>query len=228
MDKNNTSKFIVFEGIDGCGTTTASKAVVKHLQDNVRQSGDVIWTFEPSKLPIGQFIRMILKHEAQTEQGDEWCPPPQSMAYLFSADRLDHVNRVIQPNLFAGRIVVCDRYLHSTLGYQALTAGMPLEEAYRWLIPLCQFCTEPDIVFVFDVDPEEAARRRNRRGSKAERYEVDDLQKKLADFYLRLPVVDGAGDFRAPGKVFRHIDASRSKEDVLAKCLDWLRTECVL
>jgi thymidylate kinase len=114
------------------------------------------------------------------------------------------------------------------LGYQALTAEIPLEAAYARLIPLCSFCTEPDVVFVFDVDPEEAARRRNRRKTKAERFEVDELQQKLALFYRWLPAIGGAGDFKAPGKAFRHINAGRLQHEVLEECLYWLRAELLL
>jgi dTMP kinase len=227
FEKTNRGKFIVFEGIDGSGTTTASKAVTKHIQD-VLGSNSVIWTFQPSSLPVGQFIRMALRHEIQDEEGEEWNPSSQTMAHLFTADRFDHLKYVIEPALLLGRHVICDRYLHSTLGYQALTSGMSLEEAYARLIPLCQFCTEPDMVFVFDVDPEEAARRRNRRRSRSELFEVEDLQRKLAMFYRWLPAMGGAGDFKAPGKVFRHIDAGRPPASVVADCLVALRDEGVL
>lgn len=224
---SDRGKFIVFEGIDGCGTTTASKAVTKHLQDTLG-SDSVIWTFEPSSLPVGQFVRMALRHEIQDEEGEEWEPSSQTMAHLFTADRFDHLKYVIEPALSRGQHVICDRYLHSTLGYQALTAEVPLKQAYERLIPLCRFCTEPDIVFVFDIDPEEAARRRNHRNSKSELFEVDELQKKLAIFYGWLPTIGGAGDFRAPGKVFWHLDASRTRDEVLGWCLDKLRADRVL
>jgi dTMP kinase len=220
-------KFIVFEGIDGCGTTTASKAVVKHLQDALG-SDKAIWTFEPSNLPVGQFIRMVLRHEIQDEEGEEWNPSSQTMAHLFTADRFDHLKYVIEPALARGQHVVCDRYLHSTLGYQAFTAGVSLEEAFTFLIPLCRFCVEPDIVFVLDVDPEEAARRRNRRQFRAERFEVNDLQRTLAVFYRWLPAIGGAGGFKAPGKSFRHIEARRSQQEVLSDCLCGLRDHAVL
>jgi dTMP kinase len=227
MTNTERGKFIVFEGIDGCGTTTASKAVTQYVQ-GVLGSDRAIWTFEPSKLPVGQFVRMALKHEIQDEEGEEWDPSSQTMAHLFTADRFDHLKYVIDPALANGQHVICDRYLHSMLGYQALTAEIPLEAAYARLIPLCSFCTEPDLVFVFDVDPEEAARRRNRRKTKAERFEVDELQQKLALFYRWLPAIGGAGDFKAPGKAFRHINAGRLQADVLEECLYWLRAELLL
>ena len=218
----NRGKFIVFEGIDGSGTTTASKAVTKHFQDTLG-SDSVIWTFEPSSLPVGRFIRTVLRHEIQ-----DWKPSSQTMAHLFTADRLDHLKYVIEPALSKGQHVICDRYLHSTLGYQSLTAGIPREAALARLIPLCAHCTEPDFVFVFDVDPEEAARRRNHRNSKSELFEVDELQRKLDIFYRWLPIIGGAGDFKAPGRVFWHIDASRTQEEVLAECLGKLRADLAL
>lgn len=213
-------KFIVFEGIDGAGTTTHSKAIAKRLQE-VHGEGSSIWTYEPSVLPVGQFIRTILRKQAGLD-GKEWCPPPQSMAYLFFADRVDHVNRVIEPNIFAGRHVICDRYLHSTFGYQALTSGTSLAKAYEWLAPLCRFCTEPDLVIVLNVNPEEAFCRRSSRAGKAELYEVDELQRDLAKYYAGLPVLRGFEHFPAPGKMFYHIDANRSQEEVFSECVDVL------
>lgn len=217
---NERGKFIVFEGIDGAGTTTHSKAIAKKLQE-AHGEDSAIWTYEPSELPVGQFIRTILRKQAGLD-GREWCPPSQSMAYLFFADRIDHVNRIIEPNLFAGRDVICDRYLHSTFGYQALTSGTSLAKAYEWLKPLCRFCTEPDLVIVLNVNPEEAFRRRSSRHGNAELYEVDELQKSLAKYYAGLPVLSGFEHFPAPGKMFYHIDANHSQEEVFQECVEIL------
>jgi dTMP kinase len=132
---------------------------------------------------------------------------------MFTADRLDHLRFEIEPALARGQHVICDRYLYSTLGYQALTMGEPMGEACRRLMPLLKSCLEPDLVIVLTVAPEEAARRRSKRKGRREVFEVDELQQKLADFYRGLPVLEGT-DFLAPGKSFQYVDGNRCVDEV--------------
>ena len=224
MTNTERSKFIVIEGIDGAGTTTQSKRLVSAVQNSIGVDS-VIWTCEPSKSPIGQFIRTFLKHEIQDEEGEEWAPSAMTVAHLFTADRLDHLKYEIEPALMAGRHVICDRYYYSTLGYQALTMGVPTGEAFRRLMPLVESLREPDLVIVLDVTPEEAARRCNKRKGRREVFEVDELQRQLAKFYRALPVIEDSTDgwapvkCIAPGCSFQYVDGNLPQDEVFKKTL---------
>jgi dTMP kinase len=230
-------KFIVIEGIDGAGTTTLSKRLVSTIQNSLGVDS-VIWTNEPSRGPVGQFIRAFLKHEIQDEDGEEeWTPSSMTMAHLFTSDRLDHLRFEIEPALSNGQHVICDRYYYSTLGYQALTMNnlvmdkdlgrsrpILLGEAFESLRPLLEHCREPDLVIVLNTTPEEAARRCNKRRGRREVFEVDELQVRLAEFYRILPVLDGVR-FRAPGKAFCCVDGNRPQDEVFMAALGLVRQE---
>jgi dTMP kinase len=218
---NEQGKFIVIEGIDGAGTTTQSKRLVDAVQNSIGVDS-VIWTCEPSKGPVGQFIRAFLKHDIQDEEGEEWSPPAMAMAHLFTADRQDHLVSEIEPALMAGRHVICDRYYYSTLGYQALTMYDGRAGAFTRLAPLLENCAVPDLVVVLDVGPAEAARRRSNRKGRREQFEVDELQVNLAGFYRNLPILDCVR-FRAPGGEFVHVHGSRSQDAVFQDVLGHVR-----
>jgi dTMP kinase len=108
--------FIVFEGIDGAGTTTQSRLLQETLtRDNV----PIHLTAEPSDGPIGLIIRQILGGRIVVK-GMSGLRPPRwpTMALLFAADRLDHLESEILPNLADGITVLSDRYVYSSLLYQ--------------------------------------------------------------------------------------------------------------
>src|SRR5437667_268896 len=100
-------RFIVLEGIDGAGTTTQADAIAAALRKKGRQ---VFVTREPSDLAIGKQIRAALVGKAAF--------PSDALALLFAADRLDHLEREVQPALRAGTDVICDRYVLSSMAYQ--------------------------------------------------------------------------------------------------------------
>ena len=162
-------KFIILEGIDGSGTTTASKELVARLN---KRGHEAIWTKEPSGGTIGQHIRRILKDE---EKADELAMFP-----MFLADRHDHLCNVVRPELLAGNTVVCDRYAYSTWVYQ--------QDNYdRFLIEYMQrHCEAPDIVFVLDCPVDVAMKRIGKRGG-IERYEIKENQVEYAERYWLIP-----------------------------------------
>lgn len=161
--------FIVFEGIDGSGTTTLSKLLTKTLNE---KGHDSVWTKEPSDGTIGRHIRRVLKHE---ESADEL-----GMFPLFLADRHDHLASMVRPELLKGSSVICDRYAYSTWVYQ--------QDSYdKFLIEYLQrYCEAPDLVFVLRCPVEECIRRTGERGL-VERYEGEDKQQVYADRYNSLP-----------------------------------------
>jgi dTMP kinase len=186
--------FIVLEGIDGSGTTTQLGLLERHLQGRGRR---VQATREPSQGPIGRLLREILLGGHKSPAGD--AVDGLAMALLFAADRRDHLAREISPALAAGADVVSDRYLLSSLAYQA-------QEAERdWVAGLARDLRVPDLTLLLDLPVEVAAARRQAAGRPDERYDADAVQARVAARYRELC----AGDPRAVT-----LDAGRSVAEV--------------
>jgi dTMP kinase len=104
---------IALEGVDGSGTTTQRDRLVVHLRN---EGHKVVSTEEPQRSrPIGQLIRKILTRESEA------CHDIETMSLLFAADRRDHYKSVIEPAVKDGKIVVSDRAVWSSIGYQSLS-----------------------------------------------------------------------------------------------------------
>ncbi|MGP1454146.1 MAG: dTMP kinase [Treponema sp.] len=160
--------FIAFEGIDGSGTTTQLGLLAQACQG--RQQA-IHFTQEPTDGPIGQLIRQVLAGTIHLHE--------KTLAYLFGADRCEHLYGVngIQAQLAAGKAVVSDRYVFSSLAYQGLTAGDALAVALNGPFPL------PEYLFFFDIPVDAALKRvKNRRGTQ-EVYENAAFQHEVAEQY---------------------------------------------
>ncbi|MCB9543909.1 MAG: dTMP kinase [Myxococcales bacterium] len=168
-------RFIVFEGLDGAGTTTQAKLLARHLR---RQGRAVVSTHQPSPGPIGLRIRDALAHRLLGTDGERL--DPRAIAALFVADRADHLRGLIEPALAAGHDVVCDRYLYHSLAYQ----GAECDPA--WVAALNAPFPAPDLVLYLQVPAEVAAARRAARQGTPELYEVDDRLRRVAAAYDRL------------------------------------------
>ncbi len=148
--KKLTGKFICIEGVDGSGKTTQAKKLVKNL---LSKGYDAVYTTEPSDGKIGMLIRdFVLSRKDRI--------PIALEALLFAADRVDHVEVVVEPLLNQGKIVVCDRYVCSSLAYQG-AAGLGLD----WMDCVNQFALKPDLTLFLDVPPELGLARLRRRKS---------------------------------------------------------------
>lgn len=192
--------FITFEGIDGSGKSTQARALTNHL----RQRGhDVVATREPGGSPGAEEIRALLL------QGDPDRWSAETEILLFTAARRDHLERLIEPSLAAGRVVVCDRFADSTRVYQGVTRGdlRPIvDELHRLMIG-----REPDLTFIIDIDPETGlSRARARRGAE-ERFEDfgAEMQARMRTGFLNL-----AREF--PERC-RLIDGNRPAEAIAAE-----------
>ena len=173
--------FVVFEGIDGAGTTTQAALYAARLRARRRL---VHVTNEPSGGPIGSLIRQVLRHRVAMPSGRQ----PDTMALLFAADRLDHLGSEIEPCLREGYVVLSDRYDLSSLAYQATTGAggaRELAEMVAWIRELNRHALRPDATIVLDVSPEVAATRRDKRGGPRDLYETTELQARLAEVYRR-------------------------------------------
>lgn len=174
--------FIVIEGIDGAGTTTQSRRLVEVLRERGR---DARHTFEPTNGAIGTLIRAVLEKRAPVPaSGLPFTPSWATLALLFSADRLDHVDGFIAPALRENAIVVSDRYDLSSLAYQSVTAPEGVA-VVPWLRALNRRARRPDLTIVLDISAEDAAARRHARGSAEELFDADSVQRRLVDAYAR-------------------------------------------
>jgi dTMP kinase len=174
-------RFVVLEGIDGAGTTTH----VARLADRLRAKNQLVRTTrEPSDGPIGTLIRQVLTGRVIVPGGR--APNWTTMALLFAADRMDHVEAEIEPWVASGGIMISDRYDASSLAYQSVSSGSGGSDAVEWIRTLNRFCARPDLTIVLDVTFEEAARRRDQRGEASQLYEQNEVQRALAVFYRNL------------------------------------------
>ena len=201
---------IVIEGIDGSGTTTVVERVTAHFRALGKR---VVSTREPSGGPVGALIRQVLSHRLvvpaePTPRSPGWA----TMALLFAADRLDHLEAEVLPQLRAGVTVISDRYDLSSLAYQSATASSARsgnDVAVAWIRALNGQARRPDLTLVLDVSPEVAAERRRARGQSHELYEQAELQARLARIYARAEAL-------VPGDRLLHIDAERPIDAVVA------------
>jgi len=205
---------IVFEGIDGAGTTTQVEEMRKRF---LGLGLPVHTTAQPSRGPIGMLIRQVLAGRLVLRGSKplSWA----TMSLLFAADRQDHQEAEIGPNLRDGVNVVCDRYVPSSVIYQSATADW--DEAAEWILELNRHIRQPDILFYLEVDPKEAARRRERRSGGAEIFDDPRLQALLVEQYDQLgelmpdlPVVtiDGSRAVdEIAGEAWKHVEELRAK-----------------
>lgn len=195
--------FIVFEGIDGTGTTTQ----LKILQDRYRErqgdlAGKTVFTCEPTSGEIGKLIRKCLKGEI--------AYTADTLARLFAADRCEHLYGTggIVGQCAAGKAVFTDRYLFSSLAYQGETGNPELPELLNRDFP------NPEYLFFFDIDPEISMARVESRSENLEIFEKRDFQKKVRARYLE--IIARAEKCEKDMKIIR-IDATESVEEIAKK-----------
>ncbi|WP_033420136.1 dTMP kinase [Nesterenkonia alba] len=164
--EEHTGLFVALEGGEATGKTTQIGLLRKWLQACGRH---VVTTREPGGTAIGERIRPLLLDHGQGEVD------PRTEALLFAASRAAHVRQLIRPALSRGEVVLCDRYVDSSLAYQGVGRGLGIEEVAQ----INRWATEgltPDLTVVLDVDPEISRRRRAHRdgGAVGDRIESAD------------------------------------------------------
>lgn len=193
--------FIVFEGIDGAGTSTQLRLLRE------RADSDRFWfTAEPTSAPTGTFLRSMLRGDIALD--------PRTAAYLFAADRAEHVwgKNGIEAQCAHGKLVVSDRYLFSSLAYQSIDCGMELPLMLNASFPL------PALLFFFDIAPEAALARVDNRGAR-EIYEQDDFLHAVRAAYHEV--------FTRHDNSEMHVvmlDATQSTEHIAAQIAEELRS----
>ena len=169
-------EFVVLEGIDGSGTTTIAGRLVHHFREMERE---VVSTYEPTSGPIGEVIRANLRAK-------EGHFNDRTMALLFMADREHHIRTVIQPALAENKVIICDRYMLSTLAYQIRQS-----EDRFWVGDLVRSFQRPSVTIFLETDPELALSRVVGRQEEPDRYEKLSKQEDAAKWYRHwMKVID--------------------------------------
>jgi dTMP kinase len=199
--------FITFEGIDGSGKTTQLRRVAERLDDPLA-------TKEPGGTPTADRIRAVLLDASSKLD-------PVAEVLLFAASRHQHVVEIIRPALEAGRTVLCDRYVDSTLAFQGFGRLIDLDKL-RALNDWATGGLKPDLTLLFDIDEETGVRRARGRGGDELRFEAEDLRfyRRVREGYLTLAV--------AEPKRFAVIDAHGSEDEVFARVEAQLRERGIL
>jgi len=201
---------IVIEGIDGSGTTTQSQSLVRALGALGR---DARHTFEPTPGPVGALIRAALEKRLVDPVSERpRVFRAETLALLFAADRLDHLDSFVLPALAEGAIVVSDRYDLSSFVYQSATSDSGAE-ALPWLRSLNRAARRPELTIVLDVPFEVAKARRKSRGGAEELFDADALQRRLAAAYARAEEL-------VPGDRLIHLSGVGEPDEVTARLVD--------
>lgn len=192
--------FITFEGPEGSGKTTVSNIIEKRLEEI---GYSVVHTREPGGTPIAEQIRNIILDKANTKLD------ARAEALLYAASRRQHLVEKVWPALKEGKIVICDRYIDSSLAYQGGARGLGVDN----VLNINMFATEgtfPDMTLLFDIKPEDGL---NRIAINANR-EVNRLDLEKIEFHksVRETFLKLASQYKERYVI---IDASKPLEEVI-------------
>ena len=172
MRRNETNGFLItFCGLDGCGKTTMMKQLIADLE----KEHELFITKQPTNA-----VRNSEIFRTYMDYPDHDAFDYRSLSLLAASDRLQHVNKVIEPEMKQGKIVLSDRYFYSCLS-NLRARGFEEDE---WIYEIAESVVLPDISFFFDVPVEEAVSRVRRRPEEKDRYIDMDLQYKLRKEYI--------------------------------------------
>ena len=179
MRKNETTGFLIsFCGLDGCGKTTMMKRIISDFENE----HDIFVTKQPTNAVRNSEIFRTYMDCPNHDTFDY-----RSLSLLAASDRLQHVNKVIEPEMRKGKIVLSDRYFYSCLS-NLRARGFERDE---WIYEIAESVIKPDIAFFFDVPVEEAVARVRRRPEEKDRYIDMDLQYKLRKEYMDICATNG-------------------------------------
>lgn len=171
-------KFITFEGPDGSGKTTISKIVAEQLES---QGFKVLLTREPGGIDIAEQIRTIILDKNNTAM------EARTEALLYAAARRQHLIEKVKPALDEGYIVICDRFVDSSLAYQGVARNIGIDEVYKInLFAIGDIM--PDLTIFFDVPYEIGLARINNNQRTKDRLDLEsnDFHKKVYEGYLKI------------------------------------------
>lgn len=195
---------IVFEGLDGCGKSLQARVLAEHLTD---RGIPYVLTKQPTTGPVGRLIRDASRVDA-CDFG--WTPSARVFAMLFAADRVDHYENVIWPALVDGHVVICDRYVHSSVCYQGGQLGAGGAREVR---ALNAHVPAPDLTILIDVALETARTRLKMRALAPEVHEAEDALAQAARMYAEL-------ERFCPGERIVRVSGEGTVADVHRRVLD--------
>lgn len=174
MRPNNASGFLfTFCGLDGCGKTTMLTRLEKELGEKYK----IFKTKQPTNAVRESDIFRTYMDNPNHDAYDY-----RSLSLLAASDRLQHVNKVIEPQMAQGKIVISDRYFYSCLA-NLRARGFENDE---WIYEIAESVVKPDVAFFFDVPVETAVSRVRSRVEEKDRYIDMELQYKLRDEYIKI------------------------------------------
>ena len=197
--------FITLEGPEGSGKTTAVKTAVEKL---VALGYEVVQTREPGGTPISEQIRNVILDKSNTTMD------PRTEALLYAASRRQHLVEKVWPAIKEGKIVICDRYLDSSLAYQGGARGLGVDN----ILNINSFATEgtfPDLTLLFDLDPKIGLERISKNANR----EVNRLDLEKLDFHNKVRQTFLELAKRYPDR-YVVIDASKDREEVAQATMD--------
>jgi dTMP kinase len=192
--------FITFEGPDGAGKSTIIQMVANEIKN-------VQLTREPGGIDIAEQIRRVILDKENTAMD------PRTEALLYAAARRQHLIEKVKPALEAGKVVLCDRFVDSSLAYQGYARGLGIDEVFS----INQFAIEqmmPDLTIYFDIEPELGLKRINKnKGREVNRLDLEaiDFHQKVREGYYQ--IID-----RFPDRIVK-IDASGTIDEVYQNTL---------
>ena len=193
--------FITFEGIEGCGKTTQSKLLCEALID---RGFPVVYTREPGGTPAAEELRSFL-----LKPRDEKFPPFAELS-VYEAARAFHVENLIRPSLQEGAVVICDRFIDSTVAYQGYGRGLDISLIDR-LNREATGGLKPDLTVLIDLPVEEAFRRISDRRKDRMESEALEFHRRVREGFLKLSK-------REPER-FLVLDGTKSVEELHRRIL---------
>jgi dTMP kinase len=207
-------KFIVFEGVEGSGKTTQIQHTAAWLQRRYGENRSIVTTREPGGTKLGQQIRQLLLNDTKVQVAN------LAELLLYAADRAQHIEAVILPQLQLGHVVLCDRFTDSTIAYQGYGRGFDLAQIDR-VNQLATDGLQSDLTIWLDLDVTIGLARAAKRG------EPDRMERATIDFHQRVQRGYRELANSYPDRIVR-IDADRAESVIqseiqavlsLAKCL---------
>ncbi|HHY41685.1 MAG TPA: dTMP kinase [Thermoanaerobacterales bacterium] len=202
-------KFITIEGPDGAGKTTQ----VRKISDYLKSKGfNVLVTREPGGTALGEKLREVLL----TSEGES--PVPEAEALIYAASRAQLVKKVIEPALDDGFIILCDRFVDSSLAYQGWARGLGIEklaDINGWFLK----GVWPDLTIVLDIDPAQSLKRISGKKDRLES-EALEFHRKVREGFLKLSEI-------YPDRI-KVVDASQSPHEIFKTILFELKKSGII
>ena len=204
--------FITIEGCDGVGKTYQTRMLRQYCEEH--GVNNIVFTREPGGSDIAEQIRRIIL-DANNSQMDDLCE-----AFLYASSRIQHLHDIVKPALEQGKVVFCDRFVHSSYVYQGIGRGLGLDRIVK-LNELAVGEYMPEFTIFLDLSPEDAFRRKG-GADKTDRMEAVDYEfhVKVYEGYKRL--------IAEHPERFEVIDASGTKEETQAKLREILTARGIL